>query len=118
MDVGHEGRALLVARSDELDGGIGQGVENGHVLFARQAEHALDLFLFQAFDQSLGRSDGCAHALRHPTLDPGHGRGQPRARSIRKSATSSISSWLRVMLAETTASPSMIRVGTPSTPYS
>ena len=55
VDIGHEGRALLVAHGDELDGRVAQCLDDLQIFLARNAEDVLDAFAFQAFDQDLCR---------------------------------------------------------------
>ena len=54
VNVGHEGRPLLVARRDELDGAVEQYVHHVNVLFARDAKDALDPFVLKTADEQLG----------------------------------------------------------------
>jgi len=42
LDVGHEGRTLLVPRLEKMDLGIKEHVQHGEVLFARHAEHVFE----------------------------------------------------------------------------
>ena len=51
VDVGHEGRALLVVRGDELDRAVEQRIHDVDVLFAGDAEDVLDTFVLQALDE-------------------------------------------------------------------
>ena len=48
--VGHEGRALLVTRRDEADGGVDQGIDDVQDLLAGDAEHVLDALVLEATD--------------------------------------------------------------------
>ena len=50
VGVGHERGAALIARGDEPDRGIGEGVDRVQVLFARKPEDHLDAFLLEASD--------------------------------------------------------------------
>ena len=54
VDVGHERRALLVVRGDELDRAVEQRVHDVDVLLAGNAEDVLDAFVLEAADQELG----------------------------------------------------------------
>ena len=51
VDVGHEGRALLMADGDKFDFRTFQGVHDRQVFFAGNAEYVMDSLFFQAFDQ-------------------------------------------------------------------
>ncbi len=59
VDVGHERRALLVPRRDELDRAVEQRVHHVDVLLAGNAEDVLDAFVLEALDQQLGRGHVC-----------------------------------------------------------
>ena len=63
VGVGHERGTALVARRDEPDGGIGQGVDDVQVLLARQAEDVLDPLVFETGDEQLrdGALGGWVH---------------------------------------------------------
>jgi hypothetical protein len=50
LNIGHEGRALLVARLKKMDLRIKHGLEHGNVLFARHAEHVFDSLVLEAAD--------------------------------------------------------------------
>jgi hypothetical protein len=51
IDVGHEGRALLVPHGDEADAAIQQRVHDIEVLLAGQPEDVFHSLVFQAADQ-------------------------------------------------------------------
>ena len=50
INVGHEGRALFVARRDKLDGGANQRIHHIHVFLAGDAEDIADTLVREAFD--------------------------------------------------------------------
>ena len=62
VHVGHEGRALLVARGDEADAALRERIHDVDVLFARDAEDVVHALVFQAAHQELGG----VHARGHP----------------------------------------------------
>ena len=43
-----------MARGDELNGGLFQGLQNGEVFFPRHPEDVFDAFIFEAVYQQLG----------------------------------------------------------------
>ena len=52
--VGHVGRALFVAREDELDARVHESIEDWHRSTAREPEDVLDTLTFEALDELLG----------------------------------------------------------------
>jgi hypothetical protein len=62
--VGHVRGALLVAREDQLDLAVDQGVEDRHGCAAGKPEDVLDTVLFQAAHQALGARCGWSDAHR------------------------------------------------------
>jgi hypothetical protein len=51
VHIGHERRALLVARGDEFNGRIQQGVHDIEVFFPRDAEYVPRAFIFKALNE-------------------------------------------------------------------
>jgi len=76
VDVGHEGRALLVAGRDEADGRVDEGVVEVEGLLAGAPEDVLHPFALEAADQQLGTGHCCTPHLRCKK------RVRPPARSI------------------------------------
>ena len=56
--LGHHGRAALLPRHHGVDGGIAQGVEDGEIAFAGNAEDALHALFFQGIHEGLGGGSG------------------------------------------------------------
>ena len=54
VHVGHERRALLVVRGDELDRAVEQRIHHVDVLFAGNAEDVLDALVLEALHEQLG----------------------------------------------------------------
>jgi hypothetical protein len=54
----HEGRRLLVARQHQLDPGSSQRFDEFQVLFAGNAENAIDTFALKRCDKKIG---ACGH---------------------------------------------------------
>ena len=68
VHIGHEGGALLVARGDETDGAVEQGVHHVDVLLARDAEDVVYVLVFEASDEELGGVHGLGPFVsRRPT---------------------------------------------------
>ena len=93
VDVGHEGRALLMARRDELDRAVEQRIHDVDVLLARNAEDVFDALVLEASYEELrcfhGSSLGCrvvgivakireGAATRAPPRRPAAGAGNAR----------------------------------------
>ena len=54
VDVGHESGALFVADGDKFNLRMFQGIHDGEVFFAGDAENIMDAFFFQTFDEKVG----------------------------------------------------------------
>ena len=50
LDVGHESRALLMARLEKMDLGIKDRLQHGDVFFARYAKHVFESLVFETTD--------------------------------------------------------------------
>src|SRR4029079_18064989 len=78
VDVGHEGRPLLVMDGDELDWAVEQRVNHVYVLSAGDAEDVIDAFVLEGLDEELGsfhrsclQSKGPGRALCPRRSSPG-----------------------------------------------
>ena len=82
VGIGHEGRARLVARDDQLDhlARVVQRIEHGDVAFARNAERVID-----ALDQQLVDEDAGAGARGHAGVTAGKWSRRIAARAHRPS---------------------------------
>ena len=70
INVGHEGRALFVARGDKLDGGANQRIHDIHVFLARDSEDIADTLVRETFDDKFRsfHSSPLATGSRRPFL--------------------------------------------------
>ena len=84
VGVGHERRPALVARGDEPDRGIGEGVDRVEVLLARKPEHQLDALVLEALDDRA--RDGAAGEGHGGSVTDDRGDGCRRASGSRARA--------------------------------
>jgi hypothetical protein len=62
LSRGHEGRALFVARQNELDRGVTQTLDNVQILFTRYAEDSINALVFECCNQQIGTLGHFSHS--------------------------------------------------------